>query len=122
MKRLPVIAFWIAVIVGTSFTLYRVKYEVQSLKAQIVETSQEMAKEREALHVASAEWAYLNRPERLKALADKYLAGSSVTVGQVAEVEAIAFHEQSVADADIDAGMDSDTRAILASYRGSYHR
>ena len=118
MNRLPLIALWVTVIVVASFMLYRVKYEVQSLKAQIVVVSLEMEQEKELLHVEAAEWAYLNRPDNLKKLADKYLKGKNVTVEQVAEVEAIAFHKQSVAVADTD----SDARTIFASYRSDSAR
>ena len=120
MNRLSLSIGWVCVIVVASFMLYNVKYKVQSLKAQIEETSKEIAQEKEALRVVSAEWAYLNRPERLKSLADKYLAGKAVTVDQVAEIEAIAFRERDVASVDAEgADLDSDTRAILASYRSN---
>lgn len=120
MNRLSLSIGWVCVIVVASFMLYNVKYKVQSLKAQIEETSKEIAQEKESLRVVSAEWAYLNRPERLKSLADKYLAGKAVTVDQVAEIEAIAFRERDVASVDAEgADLDSDTRAILASYRSN---
>lgn len=118
MNRLPFIALWIVVIVVASFMLYRVKYEVQSLKAQIVAATLEMQQEKELLHVEAAEWAYLNRPDNLNKLADKYLKGKDVTVEQVAEVEAIAFHKQSVAVADAD----GDAQTIAASYRSTFAR
>ena len=118
MSRLSFIALWISVIVVSAFMLYRVKYEVQSLKAQITETAKEITQERESLHVVAAEWAYLNRPERLRKLVDKYLYGKEITVGQVAEVEAIAFHHQAIASADMD--MDKDARAIVASYSSNF--
>ncbi len=117
MNRLYLLAFWAVVIVGAAFMLYRVKYEVQSLKAQVADASQRMAQEREMLHVEAAEWAYLNRPENLRKLADKYLKGKNVTVDQVAEIEAISFHKQAVAIAD-----NGDMRSNLASYRGPTQR
>lgn len=118
MSRLSRVGLWVTIFVVASFMLYRVKYEVQSLKAQIVEVTLEMEQERESLQVEAAEWAYLTRPDNLKKLADKYLKGKNVTVDQVAEVEAIAFHKQSVASADID----GDARAIPASYRSVARR
>lgn len=99
-KFMPLL--WMPVLVIAAFLLYRVKYEVQAIKSQITETSRALESEREALHVVAAEWAYLNRPERLQALADKYLATSSLTVEQIAEVEAIPFPKSTVADAKSD--------------------
>lgn len=96
MNRLSTV-IWIVVIAVAVFMLYMVKYQVQSLKTQVAQTARELEAEREALHVVSAEWSYLNRPERLKTLAAKYLAASDVTVEQVADVEAIPFPNRSVA-------------------------
>lgn len=119
MNRITFAAIWVCVIVVASFVLYRVKYEVQALKAQIVQVSLEMEQERELLHVEAAEWSYLNRPENIRKLADKYLDGKNVTVEQVAEVAAISFPKQSVASADVNNGV----RAMPASYSNAYaHR
>ena len=82
---------WVMVIVVSTFLLYRVKYEVRGIKAQIAKTSQELEEQRQVLHVNAAEWAYLNRPERLQALAEKYLSSSAITVDQVSEIEGIPF-------------------------------
>lgn len=100
MNRLTVIAIWFSVIVVASFGLYQVKYEVQSIRGQITSTAQELEQEKEALHVVAAEWAYLNRPERLQQLAGKYLVSKGVRVEQVAEVQAIPYPKQSVAALD----------------------
>jgi len=79
------------VIVVAAFFLYEAKYAVQSLKSQVAETSRQLETEKEALHVVAAEWAYLNRPQRLQQLADKYLSSSDVTVDRVADIESIPF-------------------------------
>ncbi len=117
MNRLYLIAIWAVVIMGAAFTLYRVKYEVQSLKAQVVAASLEITQEKELLHVEAAEWAYLNRPEHLRKLADKYLSGKNLTVDQVAVIEAISFHKQAVAIAD-----NIDVRSPAAYRNGSGQR
>jgi len=88
---------WIAAIAAAIFVLYEVKYEVQSLKNQVAETSRHLEAEKEALHVVAAEWAYLNRPDRLQQLASKYLTSTDVTVSQVADVQAIPFPTQTQA-------------------------
>lgn len=90
MTRLSTLV-WMLVIVVAAFLLYQVKYEVQNLRAQIAATERELAAERDSLHVVAAEWAYLNRPERIAALSSKYLASDNVTVEQIAEIEAVPF-------------------------------
>ncbi|MEQ1789537.1 MAG: hypothetical protein ABL857_03745 [Rickettsiales bacterium] len=124
MKRLTCLALWVVVIIVASFMLYRVKYEVQSIKIQIANVSSEMAQEREMLNVEAAEWAYINRPENLRKLASKYLDGKNVTVEQVAEVEAFAFHEQHLASAEMNfIDINKNNGSVAVSYRsGSAHR
>ena len=104
MNRLSTLV-WMVVIAAAMFMLYKVKYQVQALKTQIADTSHELEMERESLHVVAAEWAYLNRPERLQQLASKYLQSSDMTVDQVADIEAIPFPGQNVASVDEEEGV-----------------
>ena len=76
---------------ASAFALYSVKFQVQTLRAQIAGVQQQLEIERESMNVAAAEWAYLNRPERLQKLATTYLSSKEVTVDQIAEVAAIPF-------------------------------
>jgi hypothetical protein len=68
MMRLSIIA-WVMVISLSAFGLYKVKYQVQALKIEIAETARALEQEKQSLHVVAAEWAYLNRPDRLRDLA-----------------------------------------------------
>ncbi len=104
MRKVSLV-IWMLVFVIASFMLYRVKYEVQSLRTQIAETSRELETRKQTLHVVAAEWAYLNRPERLQALSSKYLSAAGVTVSQIAEIEAIPFPKQSQAHLDTEEGV-----------------
>ncbi|MFO1210871.1 MAG: cell division protein FtsL [Amaricoccus sp.] len=47
---------------------YRVNYATQEALDRAADLQREIADEREAIAVLDAEWAYLNRPDRLKAL------------------------------------------------------
>lgn len=47
---------------------YRVNYATQEALNRVADLRGEIAREREALVVLNAEWAYLNRPDRLRAL------------------------------------------------------
>ncbi|WP_424933079.1 cell division protein FtsL [Amaricoccus macauensis] len=47
---------------------YRVNYSTREAMGRVVELRREIAREHEALNALRGEWAYLNRPERLRAL------------------------------------------------------
>jgi len=57
------------VVIGFAFWAYRENYRTQAALAETRQLQQEIAELREALAVQRAEWAYLNRPERLRELA-----------------------------------------------------
>lgn len=56
-----------------AYALYMVKFSVQNLQHEVAQTQKQLAQEKESLHLLNAEWAYLNRPERLRRLADTHL-------------------------------------------------
>ena len=56
-----------------AFGLYMVKFSVQNLQRDVNMAEQQLSAEKESLHLLNAEWAYLNRPERLRALAERHL-------------------------------------------------
>jgi hypothetical protein len=56
-----------------AYALYMVKFSVQNLQREVVVAQRNLAQEKESLHLLKAEWAYLNRPERLRRLSDAHL-------------------------------------------------
>lgn len=56
-----------------SMGLYLVKYSVQNIQHDVVTMKAELGREKESLHLLNAEWAYLNRPDRLHRLAEAHL-------------------------------------------------
>ncbi|MBA3326125.1 MAG: cell division protein FtsL [Rhodobacteraceae bacterium] len=69
-----------AVLVAVCATwAYRVNYATQEALNRLADLRAEIAMEREALSVLNAEWAYLNRPDRLAAL----VAGPGAGLGLV---------------------------------------
>ena len=84
-----------AVLVVVSATwAYRVNYATQEAMGRLDDLRQQIAGEREAIAVLNAEWAYLNRPDRLQALvaanADA-LGLAELTPDQFGEVTMVAF-------------------------------
>lgn len=80
---------WFSVVIAAAYGLYEVKWEVRELREQNLLTEAEMLKEKRALEVLSAEWAYLTRPERLEKLTRKHLpdliAGNGTQVAEMNE-------------------------------------
>lgn len=72
MRSKPIIA--LLALLFAAYSLFEVKYRVQNLRRELVEMNRQMDNNREAMHVLKAEWAYLNKPERLRMLAEKHLA------------------------------------------------
>ncbi len=58
------------ILVVLAFWAYRVNYETQAAEARVHELRYQIARERENIAVLRAEWAYLNRPDRLRELAE----------------------------------------------------
>lgn len=58
------------ILVVLAFWAYRVNYETQAAEARVKALRYEIARERENIAVLRAEWAYLNRPDRLRELAE----------------------------------------------------
>lgn len=55
------------------FGLFQVKFKVQNLHREVAELQKQLEHEKNSIHVLKAEWAYLNQPERLQRLAEKFL-------------------------------------------------
>lgn len=73
----------IAALVGSAVYVYSVKYQTIYASEQVVKTRHLIAKERDAINVLRAEYAFLTRPDRLQALADKQLELQPLSLHQI---------------------------------------
>ncbi len=80
-------------VMGLAFWAYRENYRTQSAISEMSDIQRQIGRLREDLGVQRAEWAYLNRPERLRQLVDlnfdrlklvPFGSDQFVDVGQVA--------------------------------------
>jgi len=81
-------------VMGLAFWAYRENYRTQGELGDSRRLQSEIADLRESLGVLRAEWAYLNRPDRLRELADiNYgrLALLPLEPGQFGDVRAISY-------------------------------
>jgi cell division protein FtsL len=82
--------FFIASCVG--FALFQVKHEVIDVEKELTFALREINREEESLHVLKAEWSYLNEPQRLQALADKYLDVEPIVSDQMVTLTRVMDH------------------------------
>ncbi len=59
-------------IVGCAFWAYRVNYETQQAENRVEALQRAIIKEKQAIAMLNAEWAWLNRPDRLRDLAEAH--------------------------------------------------
>ncbi|MEL6411011.1 MAG: cell division protein FtsL [Pseudomonadota bacterium] len=57
-------------VIALAFWAYRENYETQAAQARTEQVQREITAARARLRVLNAEWAYLNRPDRLRDLAE----------------------------------------------------
>jgi hypothetical protein len=82
---------WIGIFGLGALAVYLVKYQVQGVKKDVVALQYELQQERESLKLLQAEWAYLNRPDRLRKLASRYLTIEPYSAKQIVAVESLPF-------------------------------
>ena len=87
IKLLHVIA--IGALVSSAFYAYGIKYETTLEAEQLQKIRMKAQRERDAIAVLKAEWQYLNRPDRLQALAERHLDLQPFAVSQVVRLSDI---------------------------------
>jgi cell division protein FtsL len=75
--------FAIGALVASAVYVYSVKYQTIYASEQIVTTRHQIAKERDEINTLRAEYAFLTRPDRLEALADKQLEMQPLSLHQI---------------------------------------
>ncbi len=83
MKRL-ILIISSALCCLVAVALFKIKYDVIDCEKKILKLNKSIKKTTKTIHVLKAEWAFLNNPERLKKLSDKYLKMTPVRGNQMA--------------------------------------
>ena len=95
--------FWLLAAILIGCGLYQLKYEVQAKEERLARLNRQIQLEQEAIHVLNAEWAFLNRPDRIADLANRHLELTQVVPTQFGKVAAIPERSLTpvVAEADV---------------------
>jgi hypothetical protein len=81
-----------------AYGVYHLKHEVLGLEDTLARLNREVEREREAIHVLEAEWAYLNRPAGLQAMADRFLVLQPVGARQIVQIDDIPARRAATPD------------------------
>jgi hypothetical protein len=84
---------------AAALALYQLKYEVAALEAEHTRLANELASEQEAIHVLKAEWAFLDRPDRLAELASTHLDLVPLGADKVVNISDLPWAATTLADA-----------------------
>jgi hypothetical protein len=76
----------ISALVGSAGYAYSIKYETLYHAEQVVKLKGKVQRERDAIAVLRAEWAHLNRPDRLQATVESHLDLKPMSVQQLARL------------------------------------
>lgn len=82
MTRLGAV-FWLGLVVASGFTTFKVKYAVQEIEDELMRVRKQTVAEQQEIRVLTAEWTYLNQPERLADLNRRFLQLAPVGTRQL---------------------------------------
>ena len=91
--------FCCGVVISVAYWAYKENYRTQASLRRVADLQNQIAAERETISVLNAEWAYLNRPERLRELVDlnyEELGLLPLMPEHFAEVELVAYPQVTI--------------------------
>ena len=74
---------WMFVVTCAALAVFYVSQTVERLERELALQQRAILQHQEAIHVLEAEWSYLNRPERISLLAERFLALAPLSADQV---------------------------------------
>jgi hypothetical protein len=95
----PSTLLWLAVIAAVGYGMFQVKYQVTALEDELARVNRSIDNDRDQLRVLGAEWSYLNQPQRLDQLRQRYLTLVPIQRAQQGTLDQIPFRpgEQGIA-------------------------
>ena len=75
--------FWLTVVCAMGFVMFKVKYDVQDLEDALLKVRKQTVSTQNEIRVLTAEWTFLNQPERLEELNGRFLALAPITPQQL---------------------------------------
>jgi hypothetical protein len=82
MIRSPTL-FWLIAVSAAGFAMFAVKYQVQELADQLSRTVKQADEIERGIRAFDAEWAYLNRPDALAQMNQRFLSLAPIATKQL---------------------------------------
>ena len=82
MTRLGAV-FWLVLVLAAGVTTFKVKYAVQDIEDELNRVRRQTTAEQQEIRVLTAEWTYLNQPERLTELNRRFLGLAAISTKQL---------------------------------------
>ena len=76
----------ITALIGSAAYAYSTKYEALYYAETLTKLKTKLQREREAIAVSKAEWALLNRPDRLERMVERHLDLQRMSINQLARL------------------------------------
>jgi cell division protein FtsL len=79
--------FWALLVAASGYAMFQVKYEVVQLEDELARVTRQIGADREQIRVLSAEWSFLNQPQRLEQLAKRHLNLGPIGTQQIGRID-----------------------------------
>ena len=104
----------LATAAGAALFLFHIKDQVQGIEAELETVHRSILGHREAIHILSSEWSYLNRPARIADIAERRLGLQAIPADRIMNLEDLPQRPTRTAEAKgttlANATMDAGTR------------
>lgn len=78
---------WMLVVTCAALAVFYVSQTVEVLERELALQQRSIVQHQEAIHVLEAEWSYLNRPDRISVLAERFLALAPLSADHVVSIK-----------------------------------
>ena len=96
IRILNIVSFMMSVVLAV--VLYTVKYDAQVEVRRIKDLKVEIRREAQTINILRAEWSYLNQPDRLKRLAERYTKLMPLSASQIVTINNLPDRRRDNAD------------------------
>lgn len=85
---------WLLLAALAGYALFQVKYQVVSLEEELARLNAATLREQNQIHVLEAEWSYLNQPQRLEELNERFVHLKPINPAQYAAIASVPMRPE----------------------------